>query len=64
MRALLWSKSQNCFHVEDLAETVETNLLTFVMNGEINDFHPIAFGTEEQVRLIAEKYRPLLQTRE
>lgn len=64
LHALLWSKSQNCFHVEELTETAAAAFGAFIGNSDLNDYHPIAIGTEEQVRMTANQFRYLLRERQ
>lgn len=63
-RALLWSKRQNCFHIEPMSQLMHKNLTAFVHEKSLNDYHLIGFGTDEEVRQMADRLRPTLHERD
>lgn len=63
-RVLLWSKSQNCFHIELMAHLLNKNLCAFVNEKSLNDYHLIGFGSDDEVRQMADRLRPVLTRRD
>jgi len=63
-KALLWSKQQNCFHIEPMDRLLRTNLRAFVNDSALSDYHLIASGTDEEVRQIADRLRPEINKRD
>lgn len=63
-KALLWSKRQNCFHIEPMAQLLHKNLTAFIHEAPLNDYHLIAHGTDEEVRQVADRLRPSLYERD
>lgn len=61
--ALLWSKSQNCFHVEEIERTARSGQ-RFLNENATNDYLLVSFGTREQVEHKADEMRPVLLERE
>jgi len=61
--ALLWSKSQNCFHVEPLERTAQSGQ-RFFRGNLTNDYLLIGFGSEDDIDVMADKLRPLVIERE
>jgi len=64
IKALLWSKRQNCFHIEPLRQLLAKNLAAFFAEKQLNDYHLIGTGTDEEVRQMAEQMRPILTERD
>ena len=62
--ALLWSKRQNCFHVEPLIHTLKTNVTAFLRDSDLDDYHILFVGSKEQVYESSEKHRKVLIGRE
>lgn len=62
--ALLWSRKQNCFHIEPFAELLEKNTRAFKAGRFINDYHPIYVGSRENCDKAAGNSRHLLIERE
>lgn len=61
---LLWSRRQNCFHIEPAGELLEKNALAMVADRPINDYHPVYMGPREACERAAENSRHLLKKRE
>ena len=61
---LLWSKNQNCFHVEPASELCRKNVNKMVVNGVINDYHTVYIGSRESCDRAADMSRHLLDKRE
>lgn len=61
---LLWSRSQNCFHIEPMAKLLATNFDAFVGDRALNDYHLIACGSDEHVRQMADELRPQIHKRD
>ena len=45
-KVLLWSKQQNCFHIEPMSQLLMKNLRAFVNEKSLNDYHLIGTGTD------------------
>jgi hypothetical protein len=60
---LLWSKKQGCFHIEPACELVEKNLLAFLSNRAINDYHPLWIGDRVACDAMAHQLRTRLNAR-
>lgn len=63
-KVLLWSKQQNCFHIEPMSQLLMKNLRAFVNEKSLNDYHLIGTGTDEEVRQMADRLRPSLTRRD
>lgn len=63
-KALLWSKQQNCFHIEPMAQLLHKNLSAFLHDRPLNDYHLIAHGTDAEVRQVADAMRSSLNKRD
>lgn len=61
---LLWSKRQNCYHIELLSDLLNKNLDAFKRDASLNDYHLIAIGTRQQVDEIADSGRALIRERD
>lgn len=61
---LLWSKRQNCFHIEPAGELCRKNVNKMHSDGEINDYHPIHIGSREGCDRAADFNRGLLAERD
>lgn len=64
MQALLWSRQQNCFHIEPLSQLLGKNLTACMCDKPLNDYHLITIGTDEVVRQLADQLRPQLHERD
>jgi len=62
--ALLWSKQQNCFHIEPASDLFKKNVRAFHEDREINDYHPIHIGSREACEMAANFERYLLNERD
>lgn len=60
---LLWSQSQGALHIEPITDMLTENHQAFVDDRRM-DYVPIAFGSQEQCREIAEQVRPTLRERQ
>lgn len=63
MHALLWSQSQNAFHVEPLERACENGQRAFTENRR-SDYVLMAVGDPEEVQRAADKLRQVLLGRE
>ena len=61
---LLWSKKQNCFHIEPARELCKKNVRAMDSDLEINDYHPIYIGSRETCDMAADFNRWQLIERE
>lgn len=61
---LLWSKRQNCFHIEPAQELVRKNAAAMHGDKTLNDYHPVFMGTRDQCNAQAESSRHLLMERD
>lgn len=61
---LLWSKRQNCFHIETVDELCRKNTGKMHEDGVINDYHPIHIGSREVCEGFAKFNRGLLAERD
>ena len=61
---LEWSKAQNCLHVQPAARLAETNLVAFMKNRGLNDYHVLIVGSREECERCAERLRHRLIERE
>jgi hypothetical protein len=62
--ALLWSKKQNCFHIEPATELFKKNVRAMHENRALNDYHPIHVGTRDACEKVADLNRYLLKERD
>ena len=62
--ALLWSKKQNCFHIEPATALFSKNLRAMDENKTLNDYHVIHVGSREACDHLAADSRQMLQARE
>ena len=62
--ALLWSKRQNCFHIEPANELTKKNKQAMFDDKTLNDYHPVAIGSREFCERVASESRHLLMSRE
>lgn len=60
--ALLWSRSANCFHIEPLADTVQSGTRFFHKNAR-NDYLLLAYGPRHAMDKRADELRPTLVER-
>lgn len=60
---LLWSQSQCALHIEPMEDMLSENRQAFVDDRRM-DYVPIAFGSEEHCREVAEQVRPTLAERQ
>jgi hypothetical protein len=61
--ALLWSKKSNCFHVEQLVDTVKKGREFFLSN-RTNDYLVIGLGSYDEVSRTADALRPHVRNRD
>jgi hypothetical protein len=54
--ALLWSRRQNCFHVEPLSRTCQSGM-KFFRDNATNDYLLIGIGTHDEVGNRADELR-------
>lgn len=62
--ALLWSKKQNCFHIEPAEELFKKNTKAMHEGRTLNDYHVIHVGDRAGCELVAGVNRPLLRNRD
>lgn len=60
---LLWSKRQNCFHIQPAQKLFETNTEAMKLGKALNDYHPVFMGTLDQCKTAADNSRHLLMGR-
>lgn len=61
---LLWSKKQNCFHIEPAQDLFSKNFAAMCRDKQINDYHPVFMGPRESCEKAANHHRPMLSDRE
>lgn len=61
---LLWSKRQNCFHIEPAQELFRKNTAAMHSDKTLNDYHPVFMGPREACEAAANHHRPMLASRE
>lgn len=61
---LLWSKSQNCLHIETVANWLSKNRKAYGDDAKLTDYHPIVIADRETCHQTADAVRPTLKTRE
>ena len=61
---LEWSKKQGFFHIQELTKTIRANMLAFVSNKTLNDYHIILIGTYDEVTEAADRLRSELYGRD
>lgn len=62
--ALLWSKRQNCLHIEPVENWLSKNRQAYGDNRTLMDYQPIYIGDRETCHATAESVRPTLVRRE
>lgn len=62
--ALLWSKRQNCFHIETVSGWLSKNRVAYRDNSTLNDYHPIYIGDKEMCHATADSVRSTIVARE
>jgi hypothetical protein len=62
--ALLWSKRQNCFHIETVSGWLSKNRTAYRDNASLNDYHPIYIGDKETCHITADSIRSTIAARE
>lgn len=62
--SLSWSKKQNCFHIEPLADLVRKNASAFINERTINDYHLVCIGSRDDCDEFSRAHRQLLVKRE
>lgn len=62
--ALLWSKKQNCFHIEPASELCKKNGRAMHGESDLNDYHPVHIGSRQACDIFADLNRDLLVRRE
>jgi hypothetical protein len=60
---LLWSQSQNCFHIERAIDMLAADADAFKENRRM-DYVPLVIGKENECDAMANKLRPILRKRE
>jgi len=60
---MLWSQSQNCFHIERVRDMYDANAMAFREDRRM-DYVPLHIGTEDECHALASKLRPTLRKRE
>ena len=61
---LLWSKRQNCFHVETVEGWLSKNRVAYRDNATLNDYHPIYIGDKETCHATADSVRSTVIARD
>jgi hypothetical protein len=61
---LLWSKRQNCFHIEPTERMLSINREAYRDNKSGNDYIPIAIGTKGEMHEMADSLRGTITARE
>ena len=60
---LEWTKKQNAFHIQSMEVCAEKNL-NALLDNQSSDYIPIYFGTDDECRVVASRWRRKLQQRE
>lgn len=61
---LLWSKRQNCFHIERVDGWLSKNRVAYRDNATLNDYHPIYIGDRHTCHETADSARSTIVARE
>lgn len=61
---LLWSKSQNCLHIEPVANWLSKNRQAYTDNSNLADYHPIVIDSKEVCHNTAELVRNTIKARD
>lgn len=61
--ALLWSKSQNCLHIEPVDNWLSKNRQAYQDEAKLCDYHPIVIADKETCHQTADSIRPTLKAR-
>jgi hypothetical protein len=62
--SLVWSRKQNCFHIEPLQELLKKNKRAFFDGFALNDYHLICVGTRDQCEEFSRANRQILSERD
>ena len=62
--ALLWSKQQNCLHVETVETMLSMNRQRYRDDDSVNDYLPIHIGTLKECQAAADACRGTLAQRQ
>jgi hypothetical protein len=62
--ALLWSKRQNCLHIEPVDDWLSKNRTAYRDEGNLMDYHPIYIGDKETCHTTADSVRPTIIARD
>jgi hypothetical protein len=61
---LLWSKRQNCLHIEPVDNWLSKNRVAYRDEATLADFHPIYIGAKELCHQTADSVRSTITARE
>ncbi len=59
---LLWSQSQNAFHLEPIKRMLDSNRTAYAEDRRM-DYVPVFIGTQDQCSVLAEKLRHTIRAR-
>lgn len=62
--ALLWSKKQNCLHIEPVENWLSKNRQAYRDDAALADFHPVYIGDRATCEATADAVRSTLAARE
>lgn len=62
--ALLWSKRQNCLHIEPVADWLSKNRAAYRDECSLMDYHPIYIGDKEMCHITADSVRATISARD
>lgn len=62
--ALLWSKRQNCLHIEPVADWLSKNRRAYTNDANLMDYHPIYIGDKETCHQTADAVRSTIKARD
>lgn len=62
--ALLWSKRQNCLHIEPVADWLSKNRVAYRDARTLMDYHPIYMGTKDMCHETADSVRSTIAARD
>lgn len=64
MWVLLWSKRQNCLHLEPVAKWLSKNRTAYRDDADLTDYHPLYIGDKATCEQTANAVRGTLRERE
>lgn len=62
--ALLWSKRQNCLHIEPVDEWLSKNRSAYRDERDLMDYHPVYIGSKELCHATADSARQTITNRD